>query len=48
MTDEVKHFLFAHRPIVQAEVELPGSDSGGNRKIVPVELVLQNRREAAL
>jgi hypothetical protein len=38
---------FAHRSFVKAEVELPESDSGGDGKVVPVELVLQDRRDTA-
>ena len=47
VADEVEHFLFAHRSFVKAEVELPESDSGGDGKVVPVELVLQDRRDTA-
>ena len=45
--EEVPDILFAHASLIQPEVELPESNSGGHRKIVPVELMLQDRRNPA-
>jgi len=47
VTDEVQDFFLYHGAFVQAEIELPQRDAGGNRKVVPVELMLQERGNAA-
>ena len=47
MLYEIPDFLFPHGSLVQAEVELPQRDPRGKREVVPVELMLQDRRDAA-
>ena len=47
MSDKVQDFFLAHGSFVQAEVELPEGHTGGDGEVVPVELMLQDRRDAA-
>ena len=47
VTDEVQHFFLAHRSLVEPEVELPQRDPRRDGKVVPVELMLQDRRHSA-
>lgn len=46
--DKVQDFLFAHGSFVQPEVELPQGNTSGEGEIVPIELMLQDRRDAPL
>ena len=44
--DKIEDFCFAHCSRVQAEVKLPHRNAGGDGEIIPIELVLQDRRDA--
>lgn len=46
--EEIENFLFAHRSFIQTKVELPQRNAGGDGQVVPVELVLQDGRNAPL
>lgn len=47
LAEEVHHLLPSHRARIQLEVKVPGSESGHRRQLLPVEVVLQDRRLAA-
>jgi hypothetical protein len=44
--DEIEDFFFTHGSRVQAEVKLPRSNAGGDGEVIPIELVLEDRRDA--
>ena len=45
--DEIEDFFFTHRSRVQAEVKLPRTNAGGDGEVIPIELVLEDRRDAS-
>ncbi len=48
VADKIQDFFFAHGSFGQAEVEVPQRGTSGNGEVVPVELILEDRRDAAL
>ena len=41
---EIAYLLLSHRSFVESKIELPQRDTGRNRQVVPIELMLENRR----
>ncbi len=44
--DEIQDFFFPHGSRVQAEVKLPRCNTGGDGEVIPIELVLEDGRDA--